>query len=207
MALISPMAEAEAKDKVEQTFGRLRALLEVDSLPEPFLLYGRVPTFLSDFYMNFKKFVYTDGKLDSRTKAMLGLAVSANAGCEFWRDFFSTRLSTMDADEHRQAEVVAVASTNYMYNTFFKFRENSGSELFEGFPVGLRAHTFAGTSLSASEVELINIVISDINACRPCTSGHVSEARNLGLSDEQIHEAIQCGATMLAGIQFLKAVA
>ena len=92
-----------------------------------------------------------------------------------------------------------------MYNTFFKFRENSGSGVFEGMPVGLRAHTFAGTTLSASEVELINIVISDINGCKPCTSGHVSQASQLGLSNEAILEAIQCASTMLSGIQFLRA--
>jgi lipoyl-dependent peroxiredoxin subunit D len=71
--------------------------------------------------------------------------------------------------------------------------------------VGLRAHTFAGTSLDEKTVELINIAISDLAACRPCTSGHVTKARQLGLSDEAILEAIQCAATVLAGVQFLKA--
>ena len=100
---------------------------------------------------------------------------------------------------------VSVASTNYMYNTFFKFRDLSGSALFEGMPVGLRAHTFTSTSLGTDMVELINIAISDINACKPCTSGHVDAARGAGLNDNQLLETIQCAATIYAGAQFLSA--
>lgn len=33
-------------------------MLEADTVPSPFLTYGRVEAFLQDFYMNFKKFVY-----------------------------------------------------------------------------------------------------------------------------------------------------
>jgi lipoyl-dependent peroxiredoxin subunit D len=93
-----------------------------------------------------------------------------------------------------------------MYNTFFKFRSIAGSDVFKGLPVGLRAHTFSGTSLDDATVELINIAISDLNACKPCVSGHVDKARKLGLSNEAILEAIQCTAVMMAGIQFLKAL-
>ncbi|RMG41599.1 MAG: hypothetical protein D6725_01190 [Planctomycetota bacterium] len=93
-----------------------------------------------------------------------------------------------------------------MYNTFFKFRELAGTTIFEGMSVGLRAHTFGGTSLDEATVELINIAISVINACRPCTSGHVKQAGALKLSDGQILEAVQCAATMLSGIRFLQAV-
>jgi alkyl hydroperoxide reductase subunit D len=100
---------------------------------------------------------------------------------------------------------MAVAATNYCYNTFFKFRDLSGSGLFEGMGVGLRAHTFTSVSLDQKIVELINIAVSDINACKPCTSGHVDKARALGLSDDQILECIQCASTMYAGCQFLNA--
>lgn len=58
MARVQPLPESEAQDKVAQTYGRIRELLGVESLPEMFLVYGRVEPFLRDFYMNFKKFVY-----------------------------------------------------------------------------------------------------------------------------------------------------
>lgn len=205
MPRISPLPETEAQDKTAKTYERIRELLGTDEVPDVFQYYGRVAPFLQDFYMNFKKFVYSDGKLDARTRALIALAVSSAAGNEYWSDFFAARLRMLGDSNQTVADVIAVASTNAMYNTFFKFRDISGSSVFEGMSVGLRAHTFANTSLDAKEVELINIAISDINGCKPCTSGHVAEARNLGIGDEAMLEAIQCAATMLAGIQFLKA--
>jgi lipoyl-dependent peroxiredoxin subunit D len=205
MSRIQPLPESEAQDKLERTYGRIREMLESDSVPEPFLTYGRVEAFLQDFYMNFKKFVYTDGALDAKTKAILGLAVSSNYGCTVWLDFFTMRLKSLGAEDGVAADVIAVASTNSMYNSFFKFRDMSGSEVFGGMSVGLRAHTFMNTSLDEKTVELINTVISNLNACKPCTSGHVTKSRDLGASDDQLLEAIQCASTMAAGCSFLKA--
>jgi alkyl hydroperoxide reductase subunit D len=205
MPHIKPVPESVAADKVEQTYGRLHELFETsDPLPEPFLLYGRVPAFLQDFYMNFKKFCYASGSLDTKVKSLIALAVAGNFQCEPWAEFFANRAMSLGADEQTLADVAGVASTCAMYNTFFKFRDLSGSDLFSGMPAGLRAHTFGGTSLDEQTVELINIAISDLNGCKPCTEGHVASARKLGLSDAQILETIQCAATLFAGIQFLK---
>ncbi len=204
MARIQPVPRDAAVDKTAQTYERLQDLFGDASWPAPFLLYGRVPAFLQDFYMNFKKFCATDGKLDRKTKALLALAIAGNAGCDPWADYFVEQAKTLGADDQTIADTAAVASACAMYNVFFKFRDLSGSELFSGMAVGLRAHTFNGTSLDDKTVELINIVISDVNGCKPCTEGHVTKARALGLSDEALLEAIQVAATMTAGIAFLK---
>jgi alkyl hydroperoxide reductase subunit D len=205
MPRIPPLPESDATDRTEQTYGRIKEMLGVDAVPEPFLYYGSVEPFLRDFYMNFKKFVFSDGKLDAKTKAAIALAVSADRDCETWTAYFIERSRELGFEEPQVAEIMAVASTNAMYNTFFKFRSIAGTEAFDGMSVGLRAHTFGNTSLDEKTVELINICISDINACQPCTSGHVKAARQLGLDDEAILEAVQCAATMAAGVQFLKA--
>jgi alkyl hydroperoxide reductase subunit D len=194
-----------APEKVAQQYARIREMLGNEELPAPFLIYGNVEAFLRDFYMNFKKFVYSDGPLDAKTKAAIALAVSAHGKNADWFQYFSQRCISLGFTVEQVREIVAVASTNYMYNTFFKFRDLSGSSLFEGMGVGLRAHTFSGTSLDEKLIELVNIAISDINACKPCTSGHVDKAKALGLSAEQQLEAVQCAATMYAGIQFLNA--
>jgi alkyl hydroperoxide reductase subunit D len=201
---LEPVPEAVAVDKVAQTYGRIKEMFGGDVLPEPFLIYGRVPAFLSDFYMNFKKFCYSEGKLDLKQKTVIALAVSNHANSEHWIRFFTERARQLGLDEQAVADVAAVGATCAMYNVFFKFRDISGSDVFSGMGVGLRAHTFTQTSLDAQTVELINIAISDINGCKPCTAGHVAEARKLGLSDDAILETIQCAATMLAGTQFLK---
>ncbi|WP_437187048.1 carboxymuconolactone decarboxylase family protein [Planctomicrobium sp. SH668] len=203
MARLLPVPVDGAPENVAQQYERVQELFGDNPIPAPFLVYGNVAPFLKDFYMNFKKFVFTDGHLDAKTKAAVGLVVSAHAKCGAWLDYFDQRCQQLGFTEEQIAEILAVSATNYMYNTFFKFRDLSGSALFEGMGVGLRASTFAGTSLDSKLVELIDIVISDLNACKPCTSGHVTKARELGITSEQILEAIQCAATMYVGAQFL----
>jgi len=57
--------------------------------------------------------------------------------------------------------------------------------------VGLRAHTFANKSLDDQTVELINVVISDINGCKPWTQGHVEKSRQLGTAKATLPDSIQ----------------
>lgn len=204
MARILPLPESEATDKAAQTYSRLKDFFGDKPLPEVFLPMGRVPAFLSDFYMNFKKFVASAGALDAKTKAAVALAVALREGSHAWGDFYADHAKANGLSEEQLAEVAALVATNAMYNTFFKFRELSGTDLFGGMPVGLRAHTFHGTSFDDKTVELINIAISDLNACKPCVSGHVKKARDLGVSDEAILETIQCAAVAYAGVQFEK---
>ena len=206
MSRIDPLPESEASDDVAKTYGRIKEMFGSDDIPMPFLVYGRVGAFLKDFYMNFKKFAYTEGKLDVRTRTIIALAVSGHYGSGPWLDWTAERLKSLEGgSDELVAEVLAVTATNSMYNSFFKFRDLSGSEVFSGMSVGLRAHTFSGTSLDDKTVELINVAISDLNACKPCTSGHVAKARQLGVSDDELLETIQCAATMGAGCSFLKA--
>lgn len=203
MFRISPLPESEATDKVAQTYSRIKEMLGSDAVPEQFLAFGRVPAFLHDYYMNFKRFVWTDGANNVQIKATLALVVSATARCPSWTEFFVSRCRQLELGEQYVADAIAVAATCQMYNIFFKFRDNSGSDLFGGMSVGLLARTFANTSLDEKTTELINIVISDINGCKACTAAHVTKARQLGLSDDAILEAVQCAATVAAGSAFL----
>lgn len=205
MSLVPPLPYADAPEKVQQTYARLQELLGTSELPEVFLVLGRVEPFLRDAYMNLKRFVWTDGALDARTKAAIGLAVACHARSRPWIDLLAQRCAAVGWSPEQVHEIVAVAATNYMYNTFFKFRDLSGSSLFDGMGVGLRAHTFGSTSLDSRTVELLNTAVSDINACKPCTSGHVASAREQGVTDEQLLESIQCAATVYAVAQFTNA--
>jgi alkyl hydroperoxide reductase subunit D len=202
MSRIAPLPESAAADKAAQTYERLRELFGDQPVPALFLPMGRVPAFLSDFYMNFKKFIANAGVLDAKTKAVVALAVALKEGSTAWSDFYADRAKAAGLTDEQIAEVAALVASNALYNTFFKFRELSGSDLFSGMPVGLRAHTFHGTSFDEKTVELLNIAISDLNGCKPCVSGHVKKARDLGLSDEAILETIQCASVAYAGVQF-----
>jgi alkyl hydroperoxide reductase subunit D len=202
MAAIALLTEAEATDKIEQTYGRIKELLGVDSVPEPFLLYGRVPAFLQDFFMNSKRFIFSDGKLSAKTKGLIALVVAAKERCPVWVDWLTGYCDRLGWSEQERLDALAVAGACAMYNTFFKFRDLAGRDIFQGMSVGLRAHTFSGTSLDELTVELINIAVSDLNSCHACVSGHVSKGIELGAGEESILEAIQCAATMYSGTTF-----
>jgi alkyl hydroperoxide reductase subunit D len=204
MPRIQPVTECKACETVGQAYTRVKEGLGLEQVPLPFQFHANVPVFLQDFQMNFRRFVWQDGKLDARTKGLLAWMLASYQKSSLWADWLQTRCLELGWTEKELTEALAVASTCGMYNVFFKFRDISGSELFSGMGVGLRAHTFSGTSLDDRTVELINITVSDINGCKPCTSGHVEKARALGLSDDAILEAVQCAATMTAGIHFLE---
>ncbi len=203
---LTPVAEADAVDKAAQAFKRIKDVLQVDEVPEIFRIMANVPIFVHDFFMNFRKTVLGDGQLEERRRLLIALAVAGQSGSEVWVSYLRELAAARDISDQEIADAMAVASANSMYNVLFKFRDIAGTDIFEGMPVGLRAHTFQGTSLDETTVELINVSLSDINGCKPCTAGHVSKARELNVSPEAIYEAIQCAATMMSGIQFLKSV-
>ena len=205
MGPLAIVSESEATDKIELTYGRIKELLGVESVPQPFLLYARVPAFLQDFFMNSKRFVFTDGKLSAKTKGLLAFVVAATQRCEPWSDWLTCHCHRLGWTEQETIDALAVAGTCTMYNTFFKFRDLAGRDIFQGMSVGLRAHTFNGTALDDQTVELINVAISDLQSCHACVSGHVGKLESLDVSDEAVLEAIQCAATMMAGITFLNA--
>lgn len=206
MPIVQPVEESAAVDKAVQAFARIKEVLGVDEVPEIFRYMGNVPSFVHDFFMNFRKFVLSGGKLAEKEKMLVALAVAGQAGSQPWISYLSEFAATRDITPEEITETLAVGATNSMYNVLFKFRDISGRDVFEGMPVGLRAHTFQSTSLSDQTVELINLALSDINACKPCTAAHVEKAKKEGVSDEAIYEAIQCAATMICGTQFLRSI-
>lgn len=206
MTLVNPISPDQATDKVAQVYDRIREVMLVTEIPEVFQWMGAVPAFLHDFFMNFRKFVLSEGKLDVKSKLLIAIAVAGQAGSNRWLAYLQTFAEKCGVSEEDIRETLAVGATNSMYNVLFKFRDISGTDVFNGMSVGLRAHTFQSTSLGEKLIELINISLSDINGCKPCTAAHVEKARQLGISDEAIYEAIQCAATMIAGTQFLRSV-
>ncbi|MEY2724918.1 MAG: Alkyl hydroperoxide reductase AhpD [Planctomycetota bacterium] len=206
MSFVDPVSDSAAGEKAGQVYERIREVLGVQEIPEIFRVFANVPAFLQDFFMNFRKFVLGPGKLEEKRKLLIAAAVAGQFGSTRWLEYLMTFAESRGVSQGEVTEALAVGATNSMYNVLFKFRDISGSDVFGGMSIGLRAHTFQGTSLDEQMVELINLALSDLNACKPCTAAHVMKARTLGVSDEAIYEAIQCAATMVAGIQFLRSV-
>ncbi len=206
MSAVVPVDLSAFPEKTQQTLARVQDMFGSQPIPAPFLAMAAVEPFLKDFYMNFKKFVYSPGALDVRHKAIVGMSVAIWGKSPVWKAYFADRCREQGLSDEQLTELAAIVATNSTYNTFFKFRSLSGTDRFDGLPVGLRAHTFSGTSFDDQTVEIINTVISDLNACQPCVAGHVTKAKMLGIPDERLLEAIQCAAVIYSGIQFLSAV-
>jgi alkyl hydroperoxide reductase subunit D len=204
-AALKPVAEADLSEKASETLERVKELFGGGDVPDAFLLYANVPAFMHDFYMNLKKFVLSPGKLDLKTKLTVAYAAAVVLDCQPWRDLLATRLKDAGGDDAVIAGAASIAATCSMYNAFFKLRDLSGVEAFQAMPVGLRAFAFANSGLDDKTVETINVAVSDLNGCKPCTSGHVAKAIGLGVTEEALLEAVQAAATIAAGAVFLRA--
>lgn len=199
MPLTPPLTPEAAPDSTKEIYGRIAETIGNGQVPVGYQMMGHTEAFVQDSYMNFRKFVKDGaGKLDPKTRFALTLATSSANNCRACTSHHAKEALTAGWTDKQVAEILAVTATCAMYNNYFKFKDLSGDEAFKAMPVGLRAHTFQKTSLEDQVVELINIIVSNINGCPMCTSGHVQKALALGLTHEQIDEAVKISATMTA---------
>jgi alkyl hydroperoxide reductase subunit D len=201
---MKPVDVPNSNPDVQRSFERLQETLELGEVPMLFRLLGNHPALLNDFQMNLRKHVWSAGKLDAKTKALLGFSVASHKGCEVIAEFLAKRAIALGYSAADLDDATAITATCAMYNTLFKFRDLSGAAYYGGLPVGLRAHTFSSPVHSEAVVELINIVISDLNGCKPCITGHLEKARQLDLGDDAIYEAVQAAATVMHAVAYLQ---
>jgi len=62
----------------------------------------------------------------------------------------------------------------------------------------LKLAAAAGKGLDMKTKELINIAVSSVNNCRYCLDAHVAIAKKHGVTDDEIHAAVECAAAMSA---------
>lgn len=200
MPVTPPVAPDAAPDNIQKIYDRIRETFGNGDVPVGFQMKGHVEPFLQDAYMNYRKFVVDGtGKLDDDQRKAIALAtVSAMACTHCVRQHAKEAQDKLGWSQEKVAEVLAVTATCAMYNVYYKFKDLAGDPQFEGMSVGLRAHTFQKTSLDDSLVELINVVVSNINGCPMCTSGHVKKAMQLGMSADQIDEAVRISGVLAA---------
>ena len=65
MMALPPLAQNELSEKAAATLERVAEALG-GVVPAPFHVHARNDAFAHDFYMNFRKFVFTDGKLSAK---------------------------------------------------------------------------------------------------------------------------------------------
>ncbi len=197
MPVTPAVAPEDATEGVQRIYDRIKETFELDKVPLGYQMMGHCEPYLQDSYMNMRKFIKDGtGTLDEKTREALALATSSAMNCAHCVRSHFKAVVEAGWTEDEAAEILAVTATCTMYNVAYKFADLAGDSAFESMQPQLRAHTFQKVSLDQKLVELINVVVSNINGCEKCTSGHVRKAQDLGLSNEQIYDAMRISAVM-----------
>ncbi len=197
MPVTPPIAPEQAPPNIQSIYERIKETIGKGSVPPGYQMMGHVESFLQDSYMNYRKFIADGaGKLDPKQREAITLATSSAMNCVHCVRAHARSAKEAGFTDQQVAEILAVTATCAMYNVYYKFKDLSGDAAFEAKTAQLRAHTFQKTSLGDQLTELINIVVSNINGCPQCTSGHVQKALELGLTHDDIDEAVRISAVM-----------
>ena len=179
----------ELLSRVEENLGHI---------PQAYHSLSTSQSFLNDTLYNLKKHM-VEGELDLKTKHMIAIAIATVAGGP---NIVEARIHEAKQDgltDDEIAETFAVVGSIATYNTFYKFQHLAGKD-YENFRPGFKLSVFLRpATLTKVQVELVSAMVSVVNSCDTCVNGHVSTCRNLGVTPEQLEEAIRV-ASMIAGL-------
>ena len=83
MASIALVSEADATGKVKEIYADITATLGIDFVPNMYKAMAAKPDYLEANWNKIRAVMSTPGKLDTLTKEIVAVAVSAVAGCEY----------------------------------------------------------------------------------------------------------------------------
>ena len=83
MAYIEMIAEDEATGKTKEIYEDIKLLLKIDFVPNMYKVMASKPDYLEANWNKIKTVMKKTGKLDSLTKEIVAVAVSAVMGCQY----------------------------------------------------------------------------------------------------------------------------
>ena len=83
MASIKMVEETEATGKVKKIYDDIKESLGIDFVPNMYKVMAHKPGFLEATWNKTRAVMHQEGKLDSLTKEIIAVAVSAVMGCEY----------------------------------------------------------------------------------------------------------------------------
>jgi alkylhydroperoxidase/carboxymuconolactone decarboxylase family protein YurZ len=83
MATIKMLSEEEAIGKVKDVYTDIKQSLGIDFVPNMYKIMAHKPDYLESTWNKTKTIMQKDGKLDSLTKEIIAVAVSAVIGCQY----------------------------------------------------------------------------------------------------------------------------
>ncbi len=83
MATINMVSENEATGRVKQIYAEIMETYEIDFVPNMFKAMAHRPVFLEAQWKKIHAVMREPGKLDTITREVIAVAVSAVLGCEY----------------------------------------------------------------------------------------------------------------------------
>lgn len=83
MATVSMISEEDATGRVQEIYEDIRTSLGTDFVPNMYKVMAVNPGFLEANWNKVKAVMKAPGKLDTMTREIIALAVSAVVGCEY----------------------------------------------------------------------------------------------------------------------------
>ena len=83
MASIKMITEEEATGKVKDIYDDIKSQLGIDFVPNMYKVMASKPDYLEINWNKIKTVMSSSGKLDSLTKEIIAVAVSATMGCQY----------------------------------------------------------------------------------------------------------------------------
>lgn len=93
---------------------------------------------------------------------------------------------------------LAAAAMMALGNVLFRFGHLSGKAAYGAKPPRLHLDRLARPATNRANLELFSLVVSAVNGCELCIRSHEQSLLDLGLTEDQLHDAVRIAATMHA---------
>jgi len=188
MPVLPLIEESQAQGQVAELYAKIKSSLGLKHVPNTFKAMAHSPAFLADTLENHLK-VMGAGALDTKTKELIAIAVSAVNGCHYCLSAHASIGRAVGLSDALIAEAVALAGIMAAHNHFQKFKDHCGEEAFKPMRFGLTQSLMKTRALSELQAELIFVCVSSIDACGTCIKHHTGKAKAAGATPEQFQEA------------------
>lgn len=119
MPALNYQEEQEATGDKQEVLNKVKEQFGLSTVPNTFKAMAHKPAFLNAL-LDMDKAVFDEGALDSKSKHLMAVAVSAVAGCEYCLHAHAAIAEQMGASEEEVAEAMSVAAVMGAYNNFNK---------------------------------------------------------------------------------------
>ena len=122
LATVKLVNEADATGRVAEIFADIKRTKNIDFIPNFWRTLATNPLQLDVVWSSLKRLMHPEAegrqaRLDSRTREMIAVAVSATNGCAYCVNSHTAALKKLGVDDETLGEVLAVAGLFNMTNT------------------------------------------------------------------------------------------